>query len=356
MLETLRTYPDLQIVTNMPLKFEGWVPELRARLSLLAPHEWSSLQEDREKFGLGRRTPSASSSIGLRRLFGEQTDTVFYFDEAHELFAKSDSRFWRSQCGLFCGTLRKRNCSVVFISQNAAKLAKEVLDEAEVKIETQHARQTFVAPFGWCLDDVRQLMASWVGFYEPQVYEHIWAHAQGRWKRERTKTFVLGRSGFALYESSVHGDSGGVSESEVWQRGRLWVTFWFIRRNSWPLVWRLLVLAGLALGCAKIPYLMTYFQRGLLGVVSPAASRSADGAGSTSVVVGVSSSSRAPSALPGGLVPPSSAPAPVAPYSVLWSPGSSVRPRWVADPVAKRGVLAVPSGSRRQVGPPRSGS
>lgn len=193
-------------------------------------------------------------------------------DEAHNYAPKRGGdieRKWQ----LFCGELRHRGASIVFITQHPTKLAVGIRNECGVRlalIDAEEERDPFfqIKMYYWY-----QLAAKFRGKYISYFVRIELRDVDGS-KRGKSDVERVVRDSdiFALYDSFVAPQASGLAAKSIdlapWQRYSLIrLIFWFLSSNSGRLAKPLVVFAFIVLLLTNGKTMFDYFLSGFSGAV-----------------------------------------------------------------------------------------
>lgn len=159
------------------------------------------------------------------------------FDECHVYLprGRKSTMAWRKSWEGWLGTIRKRGCTLEFITQAENKVAVEIVDHCESMIYLSSGLNERIPYVGTRLDDIYQVVAKLRGKYLRFSLIFEYAKDGKRWKCVSRRVNVLLDKYFELYQTNndtEHGDSGGEGEKPEWERFG-WLRFirWFWSRN-----------------------------------------------------------------------------------------------------------------------------
>ncbi len=210
------------------------------------------------------------------------------FDEIHNfVHTKNASEAHKGKWASWMGELRHQGVmSAEYISQYETKVATCIRNESGLRRTLFNCEDRHNPFYGGRHGDWYELVAGYTGSYRPLVIEIEEIEKAGKWVSERPPVrFRLGPPYFDFYDSYSAPQAGGAKadgapnvykncypvslpggevEAAKWTKGDLWR--WFLRRNSFGIVWRaaaLCVFVWLSVGGghAKLaPAFFTFFQ------------------------------------------------------------------------------------------------
>jgi len=167
----------------------------------------------------------------------EVSNAVIILDEAHNFCGSKHPKAARRAWQDFCGELRHRGASIVFVTQAISKLAAEVVEEAgkrQALVDVEEERDPF---FGIQFYYWYQLRAKFVGEYISGFMRIDFRDIDGKKSKRSGVEFVTRRPEiFELYDSASAPEAGGQSSSVEthgeWSK-RSWPSLlrWFVWHN-----------------------------------------------------------------------------------------------------------------------------
>lgn len=164
-------------------------------------------------------------------------------DEIHNFCGANSHERVKKQWQEWLGEIRHRGAKIEFISQHPQKIARELKNEAEVRLSLvrgDNRRDPFT---GISVGDWGQLWAKVVGKYTPTIFEIEKRMVDEKWKTSREVRFKFQKEFFEVYDSfsaPVQGGGGGQTEKEPFERFT-WprLLMWFVEQNFMALSWRI---------------------------------------------------------------------------------------------------------------------
>lgn len=167
-------------------------------------------------------------------------------DEIHNFCGANTSPQIRRRWQEWLGELRHSGATIEFLSQSPAKVAKEIFDEAEIRLELVPQDQRPDPWFGIKMYYWYNLRAK-LGFgYRPSVWQielrQVGTAKREKWEKQGESPFWFEPEFFGLYDSYSRPVSGGSAGSsgrkEFEQLGWLRFVGWFVWDNGLNLAWR----------------------------------------------------------------------------------------------------------------------
>lgn len=161
-------------------------------------------------------------------------------DECHNFCKASGStpKHQRELWGAWLGEIRHIGATVEFLTQSPHKLAPEIRNEAEVRIDLLNVEAERDPFFKIRMSDWYELKASFSGNYEAKVQMLEKRCIDGRWVNQHSEFFTRDPFYFQFYNSYNKPQAGGVNASgklhEFQKRSKASLVCWFIKRNLWP--------------------------------------------------------------------------------------------------------------------------
>lgn len=174
---------------------------------------------------------------------------LIVLDEVHNWYGKEHPKWIVKRLQVFLGEVRHMGAAIEFISQTPHKVAREIDHEAGSWIEihsSHHARDPYIKiP----MHDWHELIASITRSWQPMMYVDHYAYRNSRKVRVHTEKIRIIDTWFAYYNSfsAPHqdGQAGNVKACEWEKHSRLYMLFWFLRRNLLELSKPALIFAAL---------------------------------------------------------------------------------------------------------------
>ncbi len=190
----------------------------------------------------------------------------FILDECHNFCKRSQSKrmpMWEE----WLGEVRHEGwASMLFISQDEAKVGKPITMHAEIRVELTNSATRRDPWFRIPLGDWYELAASFTGSYESRTWKTEYRKVAGKWSRkaEHSEVFGIDPFYFQFYQSFSKPGGGAaagsvtVSKREWEKRPRLTTVRdengkrvlptwgWFLRRHVFALGSRFAVVGGVA--------------------------------------------------------------------------------------------------------------
>jgi hypothetical protein len=168
-------------------------------------------------------------------------------DEAHNYVSVHHPKRNRMNWQMWLGELRHRGATIEFLTQNESKLAREVLQECEIRYEILNGENRVDPVLKIRMSDWYELRAAFTGKYIAPCYELEYQQRKGRWVVQHEVRFLRDPVFFAFYDSFSAPIQGGVAgeteKREFEKRSKFGVLFWFVRRNFGVLLYPFLIVA-----------------------------------------------------------------------------------------------------------------
>lgn len=220
------------LITNMPLnldEIEKVFPNARERIELI-PRE--VLQSWRD----GNSGPW--EYLQDRDLSG----CKLQIDEIHNYCGKNSSPSVRKKWLSFIGELRHQGMTAEFMTQTEAKCAKEIISEAEIRIEIVNGENRLMPVLGYRMGDLYELRAKLTGKYLCPSFCREYTQVSGKWHMQKEQIFYRLPYYFKFYDSysaPEHGKAKGAkAELHPYERyGFIRLLAWFyLQYPTWPTV------------------------------------------------------------------------------------------------------------------------
>ena len=211
-----------------PIPYELWQSGDTSKL----PHGWAGKDypDTVVKFIDEKGQPMAGIDL---------TGAHIAIDECHNFCKASGStpKHQRELWGAWLGEIRHIGATVEFLTQSPHKLAKEIVNEAEVRIDLLNVEAERDPFFKIKMADWYELKASISGRYEAKVQMLEKRCIDGRWTNQHSEFFTRDPFYFQFYNSYNKPQAGGVNTGgklhEFQKRTKLSLFGWFVKRNLW---------------------------------------------------------------------------------------------------------------------------
>lgn len=168
------------------------------------------------------------------------TGSHIAIDECHNFCKASGStpKHQRELWGAWLGEIRHIGATVEFLTQSPHKLANEIVNEAEVRIDLLNVEAERDPFFKIRMADWYELKAAFSGKYEAKVQLLEKRCIDGRWTNQHSEFFTRDPFYFQFYNSYNKPQAGGVNAPaklhEFQKRSKLSLFGWFLKRNLYP--------------------------------------------------------------------------------------------------------------------------
>jgi hypothetical protein len=158
-------------------------------------------------------------------------------DEAHNFIpAVGCSAMHKAAWQKWLGEIRHCGATVELLSQDTSKLAKEILQEAGMRISLVNAENTRDPFLRILVSDWLELVAKFItGRYQSWVIEREMLKTHGKWKAQNTRSFAMSPRYFDVYDSyskpQASGQAGRGVQRAYKRFGYLGLLWWFFTRN-----------------------------------------------------------------------------------------------------------------------------
>lgn len=169
-------------------------------------------------------------------------------DEAHNFIGEKHSKDHKRKWQQWLGELRHRGATCMLISQDDAKVAREVIAEAGFRMTICNSEERRDPLFNIPMGDWYELRAKFVsGAYESSAWEVHYRKLMRKWVKEYEKKWPFRDDYFAAYDSYSTPHAGGVKAKgppHLYKKhSHLWMLKWFVLSHPWPLFSRCLLAA-----------------------------------------------------------------------------------------------------------------
>lgn len=163
-------------------------------------------------------------------------------DEAHSYFPARGRPQHAALLRDWLAEIRHRGATVEFITQNPMQVCSELRRACGEKIQLTNLDNEVEPVFGCRVGDWLELKAKVTGRYLTWVRQEWYSQWGLGWKRSKAEVFSLDPWYFGLYDSfsrPAMGGGSGKGARSSWERfGWFRLVWWFVSRNSFPLMWR----------------------------------------------------------------------------------------------------------------------
>lgn len=196
-------------------------------------------------------------------------------DEIHNFASSKSQRQHQRRWQEFCGELRHRGATILFVTQSPMKLAKAVRDECGLRNALVNNEDRCDPWFGIKLYYWYQLIAKFSGEYRAKFCMLEMADVDGE-KRKKTappRTIPRDPKYFALYDSYNTPQKGGTekgqAEKQPWE-SMPWpgLLLWFGKRNAGNFVKPFAVLAAIVIVVFKGQAIWFWFMAVFTGAIT----------------------------------------------------------------------------------------
>lgn len=198
---------------NYPVNFEGLEEDfkdynVRERIKIID-------EEELQKWRLGTSGPwDYFKDIDI-------SGCRICIDEAHNFCHRKSDLKIRRAWSAFVGELRHRGAQLELLTQNEQKLATELLNEAEIKLEIVNGESRRLPIFGFRMGDLYELRAKIIGKYLAPSYEVEYIQYGSKFRRQHEEIFYRVSKYFKYYDSfsaPQDGESkGGTAEKHPFE-------------------------------------------------------------------------------------------------------------------------------------------
>lgn len=247
------------LITNYPVNMENLLrdyPEAENRIELIPRNVLDTWRD---------------GSSGPWDYFADRDISACHIaiDEIHNYCGKNTDNKIRKKWLQWLGELRHQGATCEFLTQSEAKCAKEILNEAEIRLEIINGENRIFPVLGYRMGDLYQFRAKLLGRYLCPSFCREYMQAGGKWNLQREVMFYRLPVYFQYYDSfsaPEHGKAkGSKGEKMPWERyGWIMLCIWFFL--TYPL--RIMIqVAALVLfvymfflgGCSRT--MQTYFEK-----------------------------------------------------------------------------------------------
>lgn len=175
-------------------------------------------------------------------------------DECHNFCGAKTNHKIRQQWQAWLGEIRHQGATVEFLSQSPEKVAREIHYEAGLRLSLVNSEDRRDPFLGILLGDWYELKAAFVTKqYETVVWEVERRNVDGKWVEQNKRVFTLDPIYFEFYDSFSRPVQGGEKASgqqrEFQKRSKSALVWWFLKRNPWPILSRVLMIGGFVYIC-----------------------------------------------------------------------------------------------------------
>ena len=154
-------------------------------------------------------------------------------DEIHNFCGVSTPKHQRQLWGNWLGEIRHRGATVEFLTQSPHKLAKEIVNEASVRISLVNCETKRDPIFGIPLAHWYEILGAFTGGYEKKIDFIEKRVIDGRWVNNHKSSFTLDPYYFQFYDSYAAPHSGGMAKvskevHECDKRSKSGILLWFV--------------------------------------------------------------------------------------------------------------------------------
>lgn len=191
---------------------DEWLPKHTGVLYCNYPVNFEGLEKDFEGYNVRERIRIIDDDE-LQKWRTGQSGPWDYFkgidlsgsriciDEAHNFCHRKSDLKIRRAWSAFVGELRHRGAQLELLTQNEQKLATELLNEAEIKLEIINGESRRLPIFGFRMGDLYELRAKIIGKYLAPSYEVEYIQYGSRFRRQHEEIFYRIDKYFHYYDS-----------------------------------------------------------------------------------------------------------------------------------------------------------
>lgn len=143
-------------------------------------------------------------------------------DEIHNFCGKNTDNKIRKKWMMWLGELRHQGATCEFLTQSEAKCAKEILNEAEIRLEIINGENRLFPLLGYRMGDLYEFRAKFLGKYLCPSFCVEYVQAKGKWHQQKETIFYRFPKYFKYYDSfsaPEHGKAlGNRGEKRPWEK------------------------------------------------------------------------------------------------------------------------------------------
>jgi hypothetical protein len=233
--------PDAIHISNFPIKPMEVAQEVAKRLAVEVESVLARIEVIPEEV---LRVWAAGKS-GPWEYFKERdlNHCHIAIDEAHRYCGTNSNGKIKAKWEEWLGYIRHHGATVEFLSQHVRKLAREIINAAEIRRVLTSSENRRDPLFSILMADWYELDAAVKGNYVARVWVSEKRQVNEKWVVQHQESFKIDPALFRFYDSfSVEEDKasrGYTAGEHIYTKGLRHTVVWFVKKNAWQVFWRL---------------------------------------------------------------------------------------------------------------------